>query len=190
MRNQRERLSITIASLCAFAAFATLACGPASCFAGAVSPSDAKAGMIWNLLRFVEWPATASKQITITILGEDDLAGSLASTVGSRTLGGRAVFVRFTNRPQDVRGSQVVYVATSAKARWVETLAHLKGEQALTFSDQPGFLTDGGMVDFVPDSPRLRFGIHVARVEQAGLKISSKVLALAQVARDATPGAP
>src|SRR5262249_23597256 len=66
--------------------------------------NQTKANMLWNIAKFVEWPALPedrSQPLVFTILGEDDLAASLAGLLSSRTVNGRPVFVRFARRAQD-----------------------------------------------------------------------------------------
>src|SRR6185369_12180067 len=51
--------------------------------------NQAKANMLWNIAKFVEWPALPddrSQPLVFTILGEDDLAADLAGLLSSRTV--------------------------------------------------------------------------------------------------------
>ncbi|HTR97723.1 MAG TPA: YfiR family protein, partial [Candidatus Acidoferrales bacterium] len=112
---------------------------------------------------------------------EDDLAAAIASVLSTRSVNGKPVFVRFARRPQDVRGCQIVYIAGSEIAHQGEIVEALKGTPTLTLADLDGFATHGGMVDFTGVAPNLRFEICLARADEAGLKISSRLLSLAHV---------
>ncbi len=165
-------------------AFALLAALPASLRAD--DPVTTKSTMIWNIAKFIKWPAAAFENgngdFVFTILGEDSLAEALAANMSTRTLATRPVFVRVVGRPQDVTGSQIVYVATSARARLPEVLRLLHNGPVLTLADSPGFIADGGMVDFTLERDgQVRFEIHQVRTEKAGLKVSAKLLAIAHV---------
>ena len=156
------------------------------------SPNSTKAEMLWNIAKFVQWPEVAAPagstkgQIVFTILGEDDLAGELAALLSSKTINGRPVFVRFARRPQDAKGSQILYIASSEMPRIDDVLAAVGVTPVLTVADAPGFAAHGGMVGFSSEGERLRFEINLGHVERNGLKISAKLLALARVV-DATP---
>lgn len=147
--------------------------------------NEVKADMLCNMAKFVQWPdAVVSQnkgQLVVTILGEDDLAGSIANVLSQRNVNGKPVYVRFARRIQDVRGSQIVYIAASEMPHAEEILAALKGTPVLTVSDTEGFAGKGGMVDFSGIAPRVRFEVSLVRAEQAGLRISSKLLAIARV---------
>lgn len=151
----------------------------------AADVATAKAEMVVNLAKFVRWPedAAAQKQgqLVFSILGEDDLAAALASVLSTKTINGREVFVRFIRRPQDARGSQMLFVSSNEMARLPEVLAAVSGSSCLTVADAEGFIAQGGMIDFTRGTDRARFEIHLARAEQAGLKVSSKLLAVARV---------
>ena len=73
--------------------------------------NQAKANMLFNIAKFVEWPGLSpdkSTPLVFTILGEDELAAQLAGLLSTKTVNGRPVFVRFARRPQDATGSQII----------------------------------------------------------------------------------
>jgi hypothetical protein len=154
--------------------------------------NQAKANMLWNIAKFVEWPALSddrTQPLVVTILGEDDLAADLAGLLSSRTVNGRPVFVRFARRPQDARGSQILYLAASESSQMSNALAAVDTSAVLTVSDAPGFAEHGGMVGFATDGARVRFEVNRGHAEKNGLKLSAKLLSLAHLVPE-TPGTP
>jgi len=151
----------------------------------ATDPSTAKAEMLWNIAKFIQWPeaslAASKGQLVFTILGEDELAAELAGLLSTRTINGKPVFVRFARRAQDARGSQILYVAASEQQSMAEVLAAVDGTPVLTVGDTPAFAAHGGMVGFASENGRVRFEINLGHAERTGLKISAKLLALARV---------
>ncbi|MEO5989538.1 MAG: YfiR family protein [Candidatus Eisenbacteria bacterium] len=145
----------------------------------------AKAEMLWNIAKFIQWPESADQankgQLVFTILGEDELAAELAGLLSTKTINGKPVFVRFARRAQDARGSQILYVAASEREHMGEVLAAVSGTPVLTVGDTPAFATHGGMVGFAIEGGRVRFEINLGHAERTGLKISAKLLALARV---------
>ena len=144
-----------------------------------------KADMLCNLAKFVQWPDTMvalnKGQLVVAVLGEDDLAGTIASVLSTRSVNGKPVFVRFARRVQDVRGCQIVYIANPELAHLSDVVEALRGTSTLTLADLEGFASRGGMVNFAGNSPNIRFEICLTRANQAGLKMSSRLLALAHV---------
>src|SRR5689334_16111153 len=119
--------------------------------AHAEDANQVKATMLWNIAKFIKWPDwvfdRTNGEFVFTILGEDSLAEALAANLSTQTLNGRPVFVRVVGRPQDVAGSQMLYVAASARERMPEVLRVLHNAPALTVADHTGFVGEGGMVD-------------------------------------------
>jgi len=99
------------------------------------------------------------------------------------------VFVRFARRPQDAKGSQIVYLAASESEQVSSVLAAIDTSAVLTVSDAPGFAAHGGMMGFATEGTRVRFEVNLSRAEKSGLKLSAKLLSLAQIVTDA-PGTP
>ena len=99
------------------------------------------------------------------------------NAVKAEMLGNMAKFVQWP----DAMMAQNVYIAGSEIAHAPEVVEALRGTSTLTLADADGFATRGGMVDFAGTAPNFRFEICLVRAEQAGLKISSRLLALAHV---------
>jgi hypothetical protein len=171
---------------------ACVLCATATCAGFAAEPpgpdvNQTKANMLWNIAKFVEWPALPedrSQPLVFTILGEDDLAASLAGLLSSRTVNGRPVFVRFARRAQDARGSQILYLAASESGQMSNVLAAVDTAAVLTVSDAPGFAAHGGMVGFETEGTRVRFEVNRNQAERSGLKLSAKLLSLAKLVPD------
>lgn len=150
----------------------------------------AKANMLWNIAKFVEWPGIKTGPdvpLVFTILGEDELAVDLASVLSSKTVNGHPVFVRFARRPQDAKGSQILYVAASELSRMTDVLSVVDTAAVLTVSDAPGFAAHGGMIGFSAEGDRVRFEVNLNQAERTGLKLSAKLLALARLVTDEKP---
>jgi hypothetical protein len=154
--------------------------------APAATPVDAKAELLYNVAKFIEWPpvrppAQPPEEFTFSILGEDEFAGALAASFSTKTINGLPVFVRCVRRPQDARDSHMLFVAATEEQRIPEVIAALEGTNVLTVADVPSFATAGGMVAFVIENGKVQFEINPAPAKKAGLKISAKLLALSRI---------
>jgi len=146
--------------------------------------NSAKANLLYNIAKFVEWPevkAVPGSPLVLTILGEDELAADLAGVLSSKSVNGHPVFVRFARRPQDAKGSQILYVASSAVPQLGDVLSVVDTAAVLTVSDAPGFAAHGGMVGFSTEGERVRFEVNLDRAERTGLRLSAKLLSLARL---------
>ena len=96
----------------------------------------------------------------------------------------RMLATRRVGRPDDARGCRILYVSDSEQASVGDVLEPLSSADVLTVSDMPQFVRRGGMVQFVVDrTGHLRFEVNLARVQQAGLTMTSDLLRHANVVR-------
>jgi len=70
------------------------------------NPLEVKANMLFNIVKFVQWPDGAKAphgELTFAILGDDELASVIAATFSTKSVGGRQVFVRCIRRVEDAK---------------------------------------------------------------------------------------
>jgi hypothetical protein len=142
-----------------------------------------KAAFLLNFARYVEWPenafASTNSPIVIGVLGQDRLGRNLDLTVEGKTVERHPVQVKRGSRVDDLTDCHVVFVCASERDRLRATLTLLQTKPILTVSDMDGFATDGGMILLKKKQGMMRFDINREAAEKAGLKISSKLLKLA-----------
>jgi hypothetical protein len=147
-----------------------------------------KAAMLYNLVHFVEWPDSAyayrQAPIVLCTLGRDPLENSLTSIVPQETANGRAVLTRHLQNDKEARGCQVLYISSSERKTAAHIISTLNGSCVLTVGEMTQFAAHGGMIQFSLEDQKVRFDINLDVASQAGLKISSKLLALAQIVKN------
>src|SRR5205814_3023140 len=137
-----------------------------------------KAGYLFNFLKFIEWPdRTESGPLTICIAGHNPFGGVLAETLRAERVNNRSLATRVIPEPQ--AGCAVIFVpkdtATTAYLRAV------RGAPTLTVGERPGFIGEGGIINFVLEQGKVRFEIDPKAAERADLRISSHLLRLARI---------
>lgn len=144
-----------------------------------------KAVYIYNFLQFIEWPSSAfndqNSPIVIGILGEDPFGEVIDETVKSEKIGDRPIKVKRYKFISDIDTCQVLFVCASEDKNVKNILYNLKGLPILTISDINDFAENGGNINFYVDENKLRFKINVKTLQDAKLKVSSKLLRLAKV---------
>ena len=78
----------------------------------------------------------------------------------------------------------MVFVSSSENAHLAEILAGVQGTNLLLVGDMTGFAAMGGTIEFTIEDNRVRFTINTDAVDRSGLKLSSKLLALAKIVHD------
>lgn len=85
---------------------------------------------------------------------------------------------------EDLSGCQIVFVGGSERAPVTDLAGRLRGRAVLLVGESEGFAASGGAIEFTIEDGRVRFIINPDAADRAGLKISSKLLALARIVHD------
>ncbi len=152
-----------------------------------VDQYQVKAAFLYNFAKFVEWPAhtfkLASDPIVICVLGENPFGQLLEETVRGKSVDGRALAVRQVSELRQPYNCQILFVGTSDRPRRRAILGQIGSAAILTVGEAEGFAEEGGVVNFTVEGGKLRFQINPDAAERANLRISSKLLSLAQIVR-------
>lgn len=144
-----------------------------------------KAAFLYNFAKFVEWPALTFKTdkdpLRICVLGQNPFGNALVEGVGGKTVLGRPLVVSGISDPGQGADCQIVFVGSSERKRLRSIFADLRMTGILTVGESEGFATQGGIVNFKLEDGRVRLEINIEAAGQAKLRISSKVLSLAQI---------
>ena len=79
-------------------------------------------------------------------------------------------------------------MSPSARKELARILEALQGQNVLTVGEDGAFTQCGGIINFVKEDNRVRFEVNVTAAERAGLKISSRLLALARIVKGSAQG--
>ena len=164
---------------------ATLAFGPAPPAEVEADSIElaAQAAYLYKLAPFVTWPGSAgvaTAPLVICVQGEDPFGPLLDRAVAGRRVAGRPLLVRRAPRLVADSGCAIVYVAGSAAQSQVQALAVVERTPVLTVTDAARGPARG-IVHLVRDRGTVRISIDTAKANYAGVKISSKLLALSVV---------
>jgi hypothetical protein len=145
---------------------------------------EVKAAFLYNFAYFINWPPQAFPQadapFVLGILGDDPFGQSLNRIVEGEMIGGRPIQVVRSRRLKDIGNCQILFISRSEKASVRAILAALADAPTLTVGETEDFARSGGIVTFVVEESKVRFGISVEAAERAHLKISSKLLSLSR----------
>ena len=146
-----------------------------------------KAAFIFKFAGFVEWPETAFPQpataVTIAVVGDDELASELSAVTAGRAVEGRPLAVRKTRSLEGAMDAHMVFVGRAEIARLPQLAKLARARPVLILTDAPNALAHGSMINFMLVEQRVKFEIHLEEAERHGLKLSSRLLAVAQTVR-------
>ena len=139
--------------------------------------------MVYNMAKFVDWPAESfpatGAPLTICVLGKGPLAAALRSLQG-KTVRGRTLMVRPVSRVGETGTCQILVVTASERHQLPPLSPHGPGG-LLTISDLDGFAHTGGVVGFVTENGKIRFEVNLDAAHRCRVRISSQLLKLARI---------
>jgi hypothetical protein len=140
-----------------------------------------KAAYLFNFLKFVEWPPDGeSGPFTLCVAGRNPFGDVLTETLRNETVNARALTTRVIVRPDS--GCRVVFLPQGTAP--TPYLRAARGSPILTVGEAPGFIAQGGIINFVREEGTIRFQINAREAARAELRISSHLLRLARVSPD------
>jgi len=156
--------------------------------AQALDEYQVKAALLFNFIKFVEWPDEAfsddSAPIVVGVVGDDPFGNALDQAINGKSIRGRQVVARRLQWGQDLRACHLLFISPSERKRLPQIVASLSGASVLTLNDTGQVNQPGGIINFILEANKVRFEINASMAEQARLKISSKLLALAKTVRN------
>jgi hypothetical protein len=157
---------------------------PAQAQSGAAAfPEDAvKAVFLYRFAGYVQWPMSpdARGEFAVAVLGDDAVAERLAHLLPDHPIHGVAAQAHRIQGLQGLGSAQMLYIGPDYDGDLGALIARLHGRAVLIVTDRAGALNAGSMVNFLTQSGHVRFEVSLAAARQAGLTISSDLLAVAQ----------
>ncbi len=147
------------------------------------SEARIKAAYIYNFLGFTRWPSSIVIDINVCVYGGTKDYNSAFSSMTAIVKAGKPLGIKFvgiSDKLHSLNGCQIIFITRSAKSNTRKILSYTKDSHSLTVGESDDFLEKGGMINFVRKGDKIRFEINVAAYETAELRISSKVLRIAE----------
>lgn len=141
-----------------------------------------KAAFIYNIFKFVDEkndPSSADYQFCI--LGEAPFLSEFNS-IKDKPIDGKKIVIKQIEDPRNAN-CRAIFITSSEQRQISQITRQLKPLGILTLSDTTGFGQKGVMINFYLDQNKVRFEINLGAAEEAGVKISSKLLNLSTIVR-------
>jgi hypothetical protein len=161
----------------------------ASCAIGAApanqQPTEyqVKAALLYKFFPFVDWPpqkiGAPDSPLIIGVLGKDPFAGALEAAVIGEKFEQHTLLVRHVSKPAEARSCHVLFVSQSEDNRLPAIVKELSDSPVLTVGESEKFIARGGMINFIIVENKVHFEINPRAADEAGLRISSKLLKIA-----------
>jgi hypothetical protein len=145
-----------------------------------------KAAFLYRFADFVVWPDSAfakpDSPFVIAVAGAEGIAEHLRSITTGRTVGGRPIEIRRVSPADPPPAAHILFISGSDRARMRELL-RTAPRNSLVVTEVDGALDQGSVINFVIAEDRVRFEISLESAEKRGLRLSSRLLAVARSVR-------
>jgi hypothetical protein len=151
------------------------------------SEDQVKAAFLVNFPKYVEWATNSfgatNSEIVLSVLGNRHVAEELRKMVAGKSVNGRplAVLEAESAAHLDARCAIVFIGATEPASQPI--LGQLKQAGVLTVGESEDFLDRGGMIHLARRDRKVRLEINLEPARDARLRISSKLLSVADRVR-------
>lgn len=145
-----------------------------------------KAIFLFNFSQFIEWPPNAFSKVNepliIGILGRDPFGTYLEETIHNEKIGEHPLVVKRFKSISEIDKCHILFVDPASEEQLASKAAKTRLSHTLIVGEASrNFMMKGGMIGFFVDSGKIRMKINLEEIKKSGLKISSKLLSVAEV---------
>ncbi len=141
-----------------------------------------KAALLFNIAKFAKWPPAAFSDDTaplrICVIGSDPFGAALDSLHG-KLVRSRPLATARIHTIEAAPRCHILFVSASEQDRLEVILDTVGALPILTVADMGQFARSGGIIALKEVDNRSRIEINIGAADQAGVKLSSKLLRLA-----------
>ncbi|MCX7635299.1 MAG: YfiR family protein [Syntrophales bacterium] len=143
-----------------------------------------KAAVMFNILKFVRWPADVNpgSMVYIGILGKDPF-GEHAEELINKTLERRPLAIIRSQRLQDLKHCHAIFIARSEVKRIKEIISSPMTRKKIILGDSEGLAKEGVMFNLLVREQKIHIEINHEQAKREGISISPQLLAIGVVVK-------
>ena len=146
------------------------------------TPAQVKSVFLYNFTNFIAWPV-ALNTVQVCIYGDEKITGILGFIANQMETSQINIRVREMHTPEVHQKCNVAYIGKNKESKLKEFLASVEGENILSVSDIENFTKKGGVIGFVTRYNKIKLQINPSAAQKSSLKISSRLLQLAEIVK-------
>lgn len=143
-----------------------------------------KAAFLYNFLNFIEWPSSEIRNATgpliVGVLGENPFNGALEGAVRGKQVRGRGIEVKYFPSIEAVDACDLLFIPSSQGRSVAERLQTSHPQVRILVGNERKTLEEGCHIAFALKGNKVKFAVNLKAAEKADLKISSKMLKIAE----------
>ena len=154
---------------------------------GSADEFEIRAAMLFNLTRFIDWPAAkidaAHSDFVFCILGADPIGLDLDILLRNKTVGTKPVRLRHINSMTTAGDCHVLYIGAAEHKNVERASAVLEKDGVLIVSEHSNVDSPDQMIGLPTVDDHVHIDVNLSLAQRGGFAISSKLLHLATVTR-------
>lgn len=143
-----------------------------------------KAAYLYKFASYVEWPPAAfartNTPFTIGIMYADDIGMALNELRVGHSIDNRSIEVKLLKPGDSLANVQMLFIGHQENTQLKSLLEPVQVRPVLVVTESANALAAGSIINFLVVEERVRFEVSVLHAERNGLKISARLLAVAQ----------
>ncbi len=143
-----------------------------------------KAGLIYNLMKYSNWPATVTNagkgKLKLCLLGDDSMDEYLYPLQG-RTAQQFTITITRINGVHEIQDCNMIFLHKGQEALQDSLIQSTAGKPIMTVSDIDQFVEHGGMVEFGMEDQKINLLLNKKTVTESHIIIQSRLTKLAKL---------
>jgi hypothetical protein len=138
------------------------------------------AAMVYNFIKYVQWPNEGDAgEFVVGVIGDDDVFGTLKQWYDGKPKGSKKYVIKKLANVTEAADCQVVYVGKSKNKEFDNLKNNITGKSVLTITDGNGMGQKGSCINFKVIDGKLKFELNQGTVNSANLKVSGQLSSMA-----------
>ncbi len=132
--------------------------------------------LMFNFIKYVEWPADAkSGNFVIAVVGDENVASTIQNFYTNRTVKGQTVKVVNVDNVSEVNNAHVLYLSSNRSKEFETAKEKFTGKSTLMITDKNGLGKKGSCINFQEINGKLKFEINQESIKGNNLKVSNQL---------------
>ncbi len=137
------------------------------------------AAMIYNFLKYIQWPDDGGTEFVVGVLGEDNVFNTLKSYYDGKPKGSKKYAIKKLSDISEASTCAVVYIGKNRSKDFENVKNAISGKSILTITDSFNLGKKGSCINFKVIDEKLKFEINQASMSSANLKVVGQLASMA-----------
>lgn len=133
------------------------------------------AAMLFNFIKYVQWPEDAGGEFVVGVIGEDDVFNTLKTWYDGKPKGNKKYVIKKLSSGTDAASCHVVYVGKSKSKEFENVKNTITGKPVLTVTDGNGLGQKGSCINFKVIDGKLKWELNQTTFSNSNLKVSNQL---------------